>query len=111
MAEVVQLIEGVELRIAPSAENGLQQAKDWLPHLILLDINLPGMNGDESIGHFKALPNYENTGYPVIYAVTANVLDGQIQKYQSLGFDEVIAKPFELAEIIERVKSVKKTFI
>ncbi|WP_044413080.1 PAS domain S-box protein [Thiomicrospira microaerophila] len=106
MAEIVQLMEGIELRIAPSAENGLQQAQAWLPNLILLDINLPGMNGDEAIAHFRAIPGYTQC-QPTIYAVTANVLADQVAHYNNCGFDEVIAKPFDIAQIMQRLEAVR----
>jgi CheY-like chemotaxis protein len=106
MVAIAKLIDNVELRIAPSAENGLQQAKAWLPPLILLDINLPGMNGDEAIAHFKALPGYQQTP-PTVFAITANVLAHQVAQYVELGFDQVIAKPFDLQNIINAVESVR----
>ncbi|MBE0469836.1 MAG: PAS domain-containing protein [Methyloprofundus sp.] len=106
MAQVGQLIDGIELRVAPSAENGLQQAEAWLPQLILLDINLPGMNGDEAITHFRALPGYQAQA-PLIYAVTANVLEQQVARYRELGFDEIIAKPFELAQVVQQIEVVR----
>lgn len=106
MAQVGQLIDGIELRIAPSAENGLQQAESWLPQLILLDINLPGMNGDEAITHFRALPGYRSQA-PIVYAVTANVLDQQVARYRELGFDQIIAKPFELAQVVQQIEAVR----
>ncbi len=105
MAEIAQLMEGIELRIAPSAENGLQQAQAWLPSVILLDINLPGMNGDEAIAHFRAIPGYSRQ--PTIYAVTANVLEEQVAHYNDCGFDEVIAKPFDIAQIMQRLEAVR----
>lgn len=106
MAEVAQLISGIEFRIAPTAENGLQQAQAWLPQLILLDINLPGMNGDEAITHFRALPGYQ-AQQPSIFAVTANVLADQVAHYQQLGFDEIIAKPFELAQVVQQIQAIR----
>ncbi|WP_052501663.1 response regulator [Thiomicrospira microaerophila] len=108
MAEIAQLMEGIELRIAPSAENGLQQAQAWLPSVILLDINLPGMNGDEAIAHFRAIPSYTPC-QPTIYAVTANVLEDQVKHYRDCGFDDIIAKPFDIAQIMQRIEALKES--
>lgn len=107
MADILQLIEGAELRISPSAQNGLAQAQAWLPNLILLDINLPDMNGDQAISHFRALPGYA-TVQPTIYAVTANVLEDQKAHYRDCGFDDIIAKPFEIERLIEHIEAVRK---
>lgn len=106
MSQLAQLVEGVELRISPSAENGLQQAQAWLPQLILLDINLPAMNGDKALAKFKSIENYEQP--PVVYAITANVLEEQLAHYQQIGFDKVIAKPFDLSEMIEPIEALKR---
>lgn len=105
MAEIAQLVSSMELRIAPTAENGLKQAEQWLPELILLDIHLPGMNGDEAIAHFRALPAYHQR-QATICAVTANVLPEQVEHYQHVGFDEVIGKPFEVSQIIQLIERV-----
>ena len=105
MAEIAQLVSSMELRIAPTAENGLKQAEQWLPELILLDIHLPGMNGDEAIAHFRALPAYHQR-QATICAVTANILPEQVEHYQHLGFDEVIGKPFEVSQIIQLIERV-----
>lgn len=105
MAEIAQLVSSMELRIAPTAENGLKQAEQWLPELILLDIHLPGMNGDEAIAHFRALPAYHQR-QATICAVTANVLPEQVEHYQHVGFDEVIGKPFEVSQIIQLIEHV-----
>jgi PAS domain S-box-containing protein len=106
MVAIVQRVACVEIRIAPSAENGLQQAQAWLPSVILLDINLPGMNGDEAIAHFRAIPGYTQC-QPTIYAVTANVLEEQVAHYNECGFDDIIAKPFDIAQIIQRLEAMR----
>ena len=49
--------EGYELLIAQSGEEALQIAQDAQPQLILLDINMPGMNGYETCRRLKADPN------------------------------------------------------
>ncbi|HQT05531.1 MAG TPA: ATP-binding protein, partial [Thiotrichales bacterium] len=107
MAEIAQLVSSMELRIAPTAENGLKQAEQWLPELILLDINLPGMNGDEAIAKFRTLAGYQ-TQQPTILAVTANVLPEQMTHYRQVGFDEIITKPFDLAQIIQLIERAQQ---
>jgi len=100
MMEVVAKLDQVEIKMAPTAENGLKQARDWLPQLILLDINLPGMKGDEAVSKFRALFQ-EAASMPKLYAVTANVLEDQWQSYLKAGFDQVIAKPYDIQAMIE----------
>ena len=110
MAQIGQSVDGIEMRIAPSAENGLEQARQWLPHLVLMDINLPGMNGDEAITYFKGLEGYKETP-PAVYAVTANALEEQLIHYHKLGFDAVIAKPFDLHEIIQKIEALRDSIL
>ncbi|MDR9499518.1 MAG: response regulator [Hydrogenovibrio sp.] len=106
MMEVIQLVDRVEIKIAPSAENGLRQAKDWGPQLILLDINLPGMQGDEAVAEFRSLPVYASQS-PKIVAVTANVMEKQLAHYHQIGFDQVMAKPFDLNQMIQTIEAVR----
>jgi PAS domain S-box-containing protein len=98
MADLLESMEGVELKLAPNAENGLQQAQAWLPDLILLDIQLPGLSGDQALRHFQALPGYPSRR-PKIVALTANGLKEQVRYYRSIGFDQVMVKPFDLEQI------------
>ena len=72
--------------------------------LILMDIMMPGMSGDECLLELKKLENF-NT--PVI-ALTADALAGAREKYLSIGFDEYIAKPFSKEQIVEQIEKILK---
>ncbi len=106
MSDIFEGMDGVELKIAPSAENGIDQAKRWLPHVVFMDINLPGMNGDEALAHLKSQHDLQtlNTQF---YAMSANAEDSQIEQSKRLGFDGYITKPFEIKTIYELISGLQ----
>ncbi len=81
---------------AMNAELGLEIARRERPDLILLDINLPGMDGYAAIAQLKAWP--ETTTIPVI-AVTANAMKRDIERGKSAGFADYLTKPIDIARL------------
>lgn len=74
---------------------GLDIAKNTLPDLILLDINLPGMNGYEVLKILRLSETLKNI--PVI-AISANAMTGDIRRGLEAGFDHYLSKPVQLVE-------------
>ena len=70
--------------------------------LVLLDILMPVMGGEETIKHLKSFPNF-NT--PVI-ALTADAMSGAEERYKSMGFDGYMSKPFSREMIAKKLYSV-----
>jgi len=83
---------GFEVRGAEDGLVALAEAKKGLPDLIMLDWNMPVMDGLSFLKEFKALPNSENT--KVIFCTTENELE-KIQAAITQGADEYIMKPFD----------------
>lgn len=73
-----------------------------LPHLILMDIQLPGVDGFELIRQLKAHPLWQNV--PVI-AVTAMAMAGDRERCLSAGADDYLSKPLDLEKLINTVRS------
>jgi PAS domain S-box-containing protein len=69
--------------------------------LVLLDILMPDFDGIETINYIKK--KFKKS--PVIIALTANALEGDIKKYMQLGFDDVILKPIDIKKIKEKLSS------
>ncbi|MEA3404869.1 MAG: ATP-binding protein [Pseudomonadota bacterium] len=107
MVDIIESIEGAELKISPTAENGIEQARTFQPHIMFIDINLPGMDGDEALTYLKALPELQKMGTR-FYALSANVMMNQIQKGLDAGFDDYLTKPIDVQKIIALIKSVKE---
>lgn len=78
----------------------LELVKTTIPKLILLDINLPGMNGFEVLKILR--DNDETKNIPVI-AVSANAMSQDINKALKAGFDDYISKPIDVARFQELV--------
>ncbi len=87
---------GLILLTTMDSKNGLQLAQKERPDLILLDINLPDMDGYEVL---RQLRGQESTGNIPVIAVTADVLLGNQAQAKELGFDDYIAKPISIAKL------------
>jgi two-component system, cell cycle response regulator DivK len=91
---------------ADNAEEGLRLAKKLRPDLILMDIQLPGMDGIAALGHLRADPN--TRAIPVM-AVTASAMTQDRQKIMAAGFDDYQSKPISVREFGEAVRRVLDT--
>ncbi len=87
---------------ADTAEEGIRLAQATPPALVLMDIQLPGMNGIEALHHLRADPR--TRAIPVI-AVTASVMTQDRQKIMAAGFDGYQAKPIEVTQFVAAVRA------
>jgi len=85
--------EGYEVKEAESGSEGLEIAQAARPALILVDINLPEMDGFEVTARLRAMP--ELGAVPII-AVTANVMKGDREKTLAAGCSGYIEKPIDV---------------
>ncbi len=85
---------------ASDAEAGLLVAREQQPDLILMDIQLPGMDGLEAIGLLKQ--NEATSAIPVI-ALTALAMKGDEQRIRAAGCDGYIAKPMRYQEFLATI--------
>lgn len=84
---------GIEFLSAHDAEDGLLIAQQRLPRLILVDINLPGMNGFQLCKQLRSLQSLQDA---FLVAVSANAMKEDIDLGLGVGFDEYVTKPIEL---------------
>ena len=92
---------GYELIEAVTGEEGLAAAEAQQPDLILMDIQLPGIDGYETTRQIKANPALLHI--PVI-AVTSYALSGDDVKALEAGCDAYVTKPFDPAELLEKIQ-------
>jgi CheY-like chemotaxis protein len=71
--------------------------------LILMDIQMPVINGLEAAEKIRALESTTNSHVPII-AITANAVIGDMEKCLSAGIDDYISKPFQPAALIDKIK-------
>jgi two-component system cell cycle response regulator DivK len=87
---------------AVTGEDGVRLAKEHLPVLVLMDIQLPGINGIEALRQLRADP--ATAAIPVI-AVTASVMASDRRNIVDAGFDGYVGKPLNLKEFLDAVAS------
>ena len=92
--------EGYQFLEAENAHDALGLLKDTRPDLILLDINMPEMDGYELTEKIKNMPAFSTT--PVI-AVTANVMRGDKERTFQAGCDGYIEKPIDVDRFIDQI--------
>ena len=86
---------------AVTGEEGVKLAKEKLPDLVLMDIQLPGINGIEAFRQIRA--DAKTARIPVV-ALTASVTPTDRSEINAAGFDAFIGKPISLKEFVETVK-------
>ena len=101
----VLMAEGYEIEEAVDGQSGMEKAAESPPDLILMDINLPEIDGYEVTARLKQLPNM--TGVPII-AVTANVMKGDREKTLAAGCDGYIQKPIDIDLLPSQIESFLK---
>lgn len=101
----VLIAEGYMIEEAFDGNSGLQKAAESPPDLILIDINLPEIDGYEVTARLKQLPNM--SGVPII-AVTANVMKGDREKTLAAGCDGYIQKPIDIDLLPSQIESFLK---
>jgi len=96
-------VKGYSTLEAVSAEDGIALAVERVPDLILMDIQLPGMNGIDALRVLRADP--ATSRIPVI-AVTASVMQQDRKLITEAGFDGYVGKPINLAEFLAAVSAM-----
>lgn len=86
----------LRLMSAPDRKLGVDLARAHMPQIILLDINLPGLNGDDVL---KILRNDPRTVDIPVIAVTANAMPRDIAKGLAAGFFRYLTKPINIEEL------------
>jgi two-component system cell cycle response regulator DivK len=91
---------GYRIMAAETAEDGLDQVTRQIPDLVLMDIQLPGMNGIAALGKLREMETAKHI--PVI-AFTASVMPNDHHQINEAGFDAFISKPINFKEFLATV--------
>ncbi|MDX1520510.1 MAG: hybrid sensor histidine kinase/response regulator [Anaerolineae bacterium] len=99
---VSQVLAGAGFTVIEAIDglSGIQMAREEKPDLILMDINIPGIDGHEAATRIKSLPEMNNT--PIV-AVTARVMAGDRERALTAGCDGYIAKPIDVDRLPQQV--------
>ena len=103
MESLLRQVPGVELKVAYSAELGLEMAGSIPLRAIILDITLPGMDGFEALQQLRAQHNTANV--PVI-GLSARASNVDIERATELGFYRYLTKPVNVPELLDTLRSV-----
>jgi CheY-like chemotaxis protein len=97
------LVQGIDTAI--NGKEALEMFGSNNYDLILMDIQMPVMNGLTAIEKIRALESTTNTHVPII-AITANAMIGDKEKCMAAGADEYISKPFQPVNLVEKIKQI-----
>ncbi|MFT3698678.1 MAG: response regulator [Kofleriaceae bacterium] len=90
---------------APTAELGIELVRARRPDLVLMDINLPGMNGRDALAALRAIP--ETSSIPVI-ALTAAASEADRRRGLEAGFFRYLTKPVDIDELSDALAATRR---
>jgi CheY-like chemotaxis protein len=96
LARLLLVGEGYDARTAIDAEHAMSVMEQFAPRLILMDIQLPGMDGLELTRRLKADPSTQGI---VIVALTAYAMRGDEERARAAGCDGYITKPIDISTL------------
>jgi two-component system, cell cycle response regulator DivK len=86
---------------ATTGEEAIELALSQAPALVLMDVQLPGIDGVEALERMRQ--NERTASIPVL-ALTAQAMSGDRERFLEAGFDGYLAKPVDVGELIEAVR-------
>jgi two-component system cell cycle response regulator DivK len=92
---------GFTVEVATTGEDAVKQALHSVPDLILMDLQLPGIDGHEALAQLRAHP--DTRAVPVV-ALTASAMPMDRDKALSAGFDGFLEKPIKVREFPDQVR-------
>lgn len=101
LARDVLEFHGFRTAGAETAAQALELLADERPRLVLLDVQLPDMDGPTLLGHLRADPSL---GAVAIVAVTAFAMAGDRERLLEAGFDSYLAKPIDVKSFPQQVQ-------
>ena len=104
---LLQLLDsvGFDVRVAPHGQAAVEQWREWHPHLIWMDLQMPVMDGYEATAMIRA-EEQKSSGFPKSYilALTANAFEETRSSVLEVGFDDFVRKPFEESVLFDKMQ-------
>jgi CheY-like chemotaxis protein len=91
---------GFEVREAKQGVEALSLWESWRPHLILMDLRMPIVDGYTATKYIRERPQSQET---VIIALTASIFEEEREKVLRAGFNDFISKPFQQRDIFDKI--------
>src|SRR5215213_7700705 len=86
---------------ATTGEEAIEVAAEHSPDLVLMDIQLPNIDGVEALGRLRL--DSRTASVPVL-ALTAQAMEGDRERFLAAGFDDYLSKPVNVAELLDAVR-------
>ena len=99
--QIVKMKKNIHLLSATRAKEGIELARTAKPDLILMDINMPEMNGIQA---FKELQNWQETKDIPVIAISANAMESDIDQALETGFTAYLTKPLNISNFLEVIE-------
>jgi hypothetical protein len=103
--DIIKTVTPYTLISAPDASQGLKLISTQKPDLILLDINLPDMDGYQVMALLQA---DEATKHIPVIALSANAMKNDTQEYSAVGFKKYLTKPINVKQLISSINTIFK---
>lgn len=100
------LVGGLEVIQFPSGEAALPEIEAVAPELILLDVMMPNMDGEETYRRIRQMPSLEAT--PIVF-MTAKASSTDLSHLRELGALDVLIKPFDPMSLADQVKAIYRS--
>jgi two-component system, cell cycle response regulator DivK len=94
-------VTGYRTLEATTGGRAVELATEHRPDLVLMDIQLPDIDGVEALGRLRA---DERTASIPVLALTAQAMEGDRERFRAAGFDGYISKPVNIVSLISTVK-------
>lgn len=98
---ILKIIPDIEIFEETRGDLGLELIKSGNPDLVILDIQLPEMNGIEICSELRKIEKFKDT--PII-AVTSFAMKGDKERIMEAGFNQYVSKPIKVQEFRDVVK-------
>ncbi len=99
------LREGFEVQTASNGAQALTIAEQFLPHLVLLDVMMPEMDGMETCRRMRQMPQLDNT--MIVFLSARGEDESQLAGFE-MGADDYITKPVKVKLLVSRLKAILK---
>ena len=99
------LHEGFEVQTASNGVEALAIAEQFIPHLVLLDVMMPEMDGMETCRRMRQMPQLDNT--MIVFLSARGEDESQLEGFE-LGADDYITKPVKVKLLVSRLKAILK---
>ena len=99
----VQLQGGFELQVVEDAAEALALVRDWTPEVLVLDANLPDMNGFDLLQALRQQPSLSRTP---AFMCSADSMPADLRRAAEAGFSGYWTKPVDIARIVADIRSV-----